>query len=115
MERAKVRVAGLGFRKGTGPEGFAAALLAAGRVDALATAREKAEELAAACPGLRVIGVEVAGVATPSRSERVFGLKGTGSVAEAAALVAAGRGARLVRPKEVIGGVTLAVAEGEGE
>ena len=108
-------VAGLGFRKGTPPAAFAQALLAAGRVDALATAREKAHELAAACPGFRVIGVDVAGVATPTRSDLVLARKGTGSVAEAAALVAAGKWARLVLPRQVIGGVALAVAEGEDE
>ncbi|MFD2175736.1 cobalamin biosynthesis protein [Rhodobacter lacus] len=108
-----MRVAGLGFRRGT--VDFAAALAAAGPVDALATAAEKAQELAAALPGYRVLGVDVAGVETPTRSARVLALKGTGSVAEAAALVAAGPQARLVRGREVIGGVVLAVAEGEGE
>ncbi|PTV97216.1 cobalt-precorrin 5A hydrolase [Rhodobacter aestuarii] len=108
-----MRVAGLGFRKGT--VDFTAALLAAGPVDALATAAEKAQELAAALPGQRVIGVEVRGVETPTQSPRVLALMGTGSVAEAAALRAAGRGARLEGPRQVIGGVTLAVAEGEGE
>jgi cobalt-precorrin 5A hydrolase len=115
MERAAVRVAGLGFRPGCSANALQGALSAAGPVDALATAAEKAQELAAACPGRRVIGVTVAGVATPTQSERVLALKGTGSVAEAAALVAAGRGARLVLPRQVIGGVTIAVAEGEGE
>lgn len=110
-----MRVAGLGFRRGTGSGPLLAAISAAGAVDALATAAEKAQELAAAVPGHRVLGVAVAGVATPTQSARVLALKGTGSVAEAAALVAAGRGARLVLPRQVIDGVTIAVAEGEGE
>ena len=110
-----MKVLGLGFRRGTGAAAFAPVLLAAGPVDALATAAEKAQELAAALPGHRVIGVAVAGVATPTQSARVLALKGTGSVAEAAALRAAGAGARLVLPRQVLGGVTFAVAEGEGE
>ena len=110
-----MRVAGVGFRPGTGSKPLRQAVASLGRLDALATAREKAEELAAALPDYRVIGVSVAGVETPSQSERVRALKGTGSVAEAAALVAAGKGARLVLPRQVIGGVVLAVAEGEDE
>ena len=110
-----MRVAGIGFRTATPPVALRAALAAAGAVDRVATLRTKATELAAALPGVVVTGVDVAGVETPTRSARVEALFGTGSVAEAAALVAAGRGARLVRAREVIGGVTLAVAEGDGE
>ena len=110
-----MRVAGVGFRPGTVSKPLRQAVASLGRLDALATAREKAEELAAALPDYRVIGVSVAGVETPSQSERVRALKGTGSVAEAAALVAAGKGARLVLPRQVIGGVVLAVAEGDDE
>lgn len=110
-----MRVAGLGFRRDTAPAALAAAVAAVGPVDALATLKDKALALGQALPGRRVIGVAVAGVATPTQSARVLGLKGTGSVAEAAALVAAGRAARLVAPRRVIGGVTVAVAEGEGE
>lgn len=110
-----MRVAGIGFRTATPPAALRAALAAAGVVDRVATLRAKAAELGAALPGIPVAGVAVAGVVTPTRSVRVEALFGTGSVAEAAALVAAGSGARLVRQREVIGGVTLAVAEGDGE
>jgi cobalt-precorrin 5A hydrolase len=69
-----------------------------------------------ATPGaLAVTGVAVAGVATPTQAPRVQALYGTGSVAEAAALVGAGPGARLVTPRQVIGGVTIAVAEGRND
>ncbi|MBD3803660.1 MAG: cobalamin biosynthesis protein, partial [Thioclava sp.] len=34
-------------------------------------------------------------------------------VAEAAALVAAGQGARLIQARKIIGGVTIAVSEGD--
>lgn len=49
-----------------------------------------------------------------TRSERVLALKGTASIAEAAALVGAGRNARLLGPRITAGRVTCAIAEGEG-
>lgn len=109
-----MRVAGLGFSRRATPDDFAQALVVAGPVAALATAQEKAAALRAALPSARVIGVAVRGVATPGQSPRAQAAHGTGSVAEAAALVAAGPGARLVLERQVIGGVVVAVAEGSG-
>jgi cobalt-precorrin 5A hydrolase len=48
-----------------------------------------------------------------SHSPRVAALYGVGSVAEAAALLGAGEGARVVVPKFSAGGVSCAVAKGE--
>lgn len=114
------RVAGFGLRPGAGRQSLMATLrLAAGdeMPSALATIPEReaalrplAQEL-----GLPLHLVAVAGIATPTRSARVLASHGTGSVAEAAALVAAGPGARLVVGRVVSpdGMVTCAVAEGE--
>jgi cobalt-precorrin 5A hydrolase len=58
----------------------------------------------------------LAGVDTPTRSARMLARYGTGSLAEAAALVAAGPGARITQPRVVApdGSATLAIAEGPG-
>lgn len=87
----------------------------------LATVAGKAAGLRAlgAKLGLPVVAVPdgaLRGVATLSQSGRVRGLYGTGSVAEAVALVAAGPGARLWGPRAVSadGMATAAVAEGGG-
>ena len=55
------------------------------------------------------------GVSTPTRSPRILARHGTGSIAEACALVAAGPAARLVLPRVVSadGCVTLALARSE--
>ena len=116
-------VAGLGFRAGATEEDLAAALTLAGCApELIATLAVKAEARAlqavARRIGVRVIGLPetaLAGVATVTRSERVLHRFGTGSVAEAAALVAAGPGARLIRPRLVSGLVTLALAEASEE
>jgi cobalt-precorrin 5A hydrolase len=57
----------------------------------------------------------VAGVVTPSQSARVQALFGTGSLAEAAALVAAGPNARLLAAKTTspCGRATCAIAISE--
>ncbi|MFP1644622.1 cobalamin biosynthesis protein [Pontitalea aquivivens] len=111
-----MRVAGIGFRPGTPAAALSRALAAVeaqGGVDHLATIPQRVVALAAAFPARRVVGVPVAGVQTPTQSARVRALYATGSVAEAAALVAAGPGARLVVARLVVGGVTVAVAEAE--
>jgi cobalt-precorrin 5A hydrolase len=46
-----------------------------------------------------------------TRSERALSLYGVGSMAEAAALAAAGSGSRLVMPRRIVGHVTIAVAQ----
>ena len=45
------------------------------------------------------------------RSERAMALLGVASVAEAAALVGAGPGSRLVMPRRIIGNITIAAAQ----
>lgn len=114
------RVAGFGLRPGAGRQSLLAALaLAVGDAppNALATIPEREGALGplAQDMGLPLHLVAVAGVATPTRSARVLASHGTGSVAEAAALVAAGPGARLVVGRVVSpdGMATCAVAEGE--
>jgi cobalt-precorrin 5A hydrolase len=114
MECGAMKVAGLGFRAAANERDLADALaLAEGAspVDALATIATKVAALQTAFPHRKVIAVEVAGVDTPSQSQRIQAMHGTGSVAEAAALVAAGPGARLITARRVIGRVTIAVAE----
>ena len=124
-----MRVAGLGFRRAASQaaltEVLGAALAVAGPagagdapLDALATLPHKAQaavvQAVALALGLPVRAVEVAGQHTPTRSERITGAFGTGSVAEAAALVAAGPGARLIvgRMVSADGMATAAIAEG---
>jgi cobalt-precorrin 5A hydrolase len=87
----------------------------------LATLQAKAEGLAALgqALGLPIIALEpeaLRGIATPTRSDRVAAIFGIGSVAEGAALAAAGPGARLRGPRAVSadGTATAAIAEGLG-
>ncbi|MDD8024453.1 MAG: cobalamin biosynthesis protein [Paracoccaceae bacterium] len=97
-----MKVAGIGFRTTASLDSLRAALTAAeargGRVDALATTPHKAAALRhfAQEQGLFLYAVDVAGVPTPTQSPRIRRSFGTGSVSEAAALVAAGPGARIV-------------------
>lgn len=115
-------VAGLGFRSAAAAASLRDALARAGdgEVAALATAADKAGAAAivdlAAELGLPVIAVAPADLAAQpvaTRSPRVAALRGTGSVAEAAALAAAGPGARLLGPRAVSGDgmATAALAE----
>jgi cobalt-precorrin 5A hydrolase len=116
-----MRVAGFGFRMGVTEASLNDALARAGGVvgvTALATAEEKAEGLLALglTLGLPVIGVPrgaLAAQAVLTHSPRVETLYGTGSVAEAAALAAAGPGACLLAPRaqSADGSATAAIAE----
>jgi cobalt-precorrin 5A hydrolase len=124
MECGAMRIAGMGFRKTAGIDSLRSALLAAGGTDgvvALATAADKAEARAlialAAELRLRICAIAptaLAAVETQTRSDRVAARFGTGSLAEAAALAAAGAGARLLGPRAVSadGMATAAIAEG---
>ncbi|WP_378947282.1 cobalamin biosynthesis protein [Paracoccus sp. R86501] len=107
-----MRVAGIGCRADTPLETLARSV---GDVDVLATIPERAGLLRplAARLGLPLRIVSVAGVETPTQSPRVQSLHATGSVAEAAALVAAGPSARLTGPRIVsaCGRFTIAIAE----
>ncbi|SOH94264.1 cobalt-precorrin 5A hydrolase [Monaibacterium marinum] len=112
-----MRVAGIGFRGSAGAAAICDALGGA-QVDALATLQRKADALRAFDLGWPVIGVsdvEIAAMQTPSHSERVFAQLGTGSLAEAAALVAAGPDARLLVTRRISsdGMATAAIAEGQ--
>lgn len=118
-----MRVAGLGFRAGASAESLRAALDAAGGaagLAALATAEDKAgaESLRAfagalALPIRAISAEEISAQTTLTRSPRVTALRGTGSLAEAAALAALGPGARLIGPRAVApdGMAVAAIAE----
>ena len=117
-------VAGFGFRSGVTLPALQEALVRAGGVRGvthLATLAAKADDLAplARLLNLPVLELEphaLRGLPTLTRSERVEALFGTGSVAEAAALAAAGPGARLWGPRALSadGTATAAIAEGTG-
>ncbi|HQU68809.1 MAG TPA: cobalamin biosynthesis protein [Albidovulum sp.] len=116
-----MRVAGFGFRTVTSAAALKDAYArAGGGADALATLAEKAAapEFAefAAREGLPIVAVAreaISGIVTPTKSDRVLDRFGTGSVAEAVALVASGPGARLRGPrmKSEDGSATAAIAE----
>ena len=117
-----MRVAGIGFRAAATAASLRDAYArAGGGAEALATASEKAGAAAlvdfARSVGLRVLPVAAEALSAQqvlSRSELVARQFKTGSVAEAAALAAAGPGARLLGPRVVSedGMATAAIAEG---
>ncbi len=126
MECHAVRVAGFGFRDGAGIASLRAALAAAGGADigALASVAEKAGapvlQALAAEMGVRVIALPASalnGVETITQSPRLLARFGTGSLAEAAALCAAGPGAKLLGPRRASPDrmATAAIAEGSGQ
>jgi cobalt-precorrin 5A hydrolase len=120
-------VAGVGCRRGAPAPDIEAAIRAAlarakittAALDAVATIAAKRGEagIQAAAEKLGVSVVLVAdadlltaGNRTQTRSARVRALTGVPSVAEAAALAAAGPSARLISPRLVIGAATCALA-----
>ena len=117
-----MRVAGFGFRKGASEAALHDALMRAGGaagVTMLATAADKAEGLSgfARSLGLPLVAVplgDLPGQGVATQSPRVTALYGTGSLAEAAALAAAGPGGRLIAPRaqSADGTATAAIAEG---
>jgi cobalt-precorrin 5A hydrolase len=104
-------VAGFGFRRAATAESLLDALDKARGPQApalLATAEDKAaapafQALSARlCLPIHAVTLDaLAQVETPTRSATVRALRGSGSVAEAAALVAAGPGASLLGPRAV--------------
>ncbi|GHC88435.1 cobalamin biosynthesis protein [Novosphingobium pokkalii] len=105
-------VAGFGFRAAADQAALRAALALAQaqcksgqpRVTHLATAADKAPALAPLAqalglPLLAIAAPALAGCATPTRSPASLRARGTGSLAEAAALAGAGPGARLLAPR----------------
>ncbi|MFN3847473.1 MAG: cobalamin biosynthesis protein [Paracoccaceae bacterium] len=119
-----MRIAGIGFRTGASLASLRDVLAQVealgGTAEALATPQSKADDpplrALAAERGLRVFAVRVAGIKTPTQSARVLALHGTGSVAEAAALAAAGPGAKITVARVVASDAmaTCAMAECEG-
>lgn len=121
-----MKVAGLGFRKDVTLASLREALAAAGGADglaAVATVSDKADtealkRLASDCgvPIKAVPANMIAGIATTTQSQLITEKFGTGSVAEAAALVAAGPRARLIATRAVSQDrtATAAIAEGDG-
>ncbi|MFO1084289.1 MAG: cobalamin biosynthesis protein [Reyranellaceae bacterium] len=124
-----VIVAGVGFRLGTTAEEIEAlvrqalVLHGAERLDLLVTEAGKADE-----PGFQEAGrrlsVDVAACTAAdlqsvsdkllTRSARVLKATGLPSIAEAAALVAAGRNSRLLGPRVAAARATCALAVGDG-
>lgn len=120
-----MRVVGFGFRGGADMASLQDALTrvlseAGGSIDAIVTESAKARapafrDLAQALklPGLGITAEDLAQMITPTQSERVIDKFGTGSLAEAAALAAAGPEARLVAARVISGDgkATAALAE----
>jgi cobalt-precorrin 5A hydrolase len=120
-------VAGVGCKAGASAgeieAAIAEALVRAGlsteTLAALATSFAKGDEpgiaAAATARGLKLVMVpqrdlEAAGARVVTRSERVLALTGVPSVAEAAALAAAGPASRLLGPRIAVGPATCALA-----
>ncbi|UGY13265.1 cobalamin biosynthesis protein [Bradyrhizobium septentrionale] len=122
-----MKVAGLGFRRDASAASLRDALDAAGGSEglaAVATVSDKADavplKVLAQELGLPIRGIPaelLAGTGTATQSELIKARFGTGSVAEAVAIAAAGRGARLisVRATSQDRMATAAIAEGDGE
>ena len=126
-----MRVAGIGCRRGASAQEIAAVIAltlerlesGARALDVMATLAEKAVEpgiaeaarrldlplMACAPEDMRSVEDRIA-----TRSERVKQATGLPSVAEAAALFAAGPGSRLIVPRVATGRATCAIAEGPG-
>jgi len=121
-------VAGIGCRKGAAvaeveaviAAALARAGLSADALDLIATSAAKGGEpgivAAASALGVPLVAVppvdlEAAGAHTLTHSERVVALTGVNSVAEAAALAAAGPTARLLAPRIAVGPATCALAD----
>jgi len=120
-------VAGVGCRRGaTAPDieaairaALARANISADALDVIATMAEKKDEAgirgAAEKLGVAVVivsksALEAANDRTTTRSERVRALMGIPSVAEAAAVAAAGPLAQLIGPRLAVGPATCAIA-----
>ena len=119
-------IAGIGCRQGAAAPDIEAAIRAAlaragvttADLNAIATGSAKAAEAgiaaAAAKLGLPVVliaddALKAAGARTETRSERVLALTGVPSLAEAAALAAAGPSSRLIASRLVLGAATCAL------
>lgn len=120
MGGCAVIIAGFGFRVGATVESLASAFArAGGQADVFATAHDKAraDVFARFTAGRRVAEIPpeaLAAQVTLTQSAASQAARGTGSVAEAAALAAAGPGARLIAVRVVSedGCATCALAKG---
>jgi cobalt-precorrin 5A hydrolase len=127
MERGQMKVAGLGFKRDVTLASLREALLAAGGPEglaAVATVSDKAETAVLKSLArefnvpIKAVPAEIlAGITTSTQSVLIKAKFGTGSIAEAAALAAAGPHARLISTRAVSRDrtATAAIAEGEGE
>lgn len=125
MAGGAVIVAGFGFRATAAVESLEDALIQAGggrQIACLATAQDKAGAAVfrrfASRFGLPVRGIDSASLEaqeTQTQSQASHDARGIGSMAEAAALAAAGPGARLLVPRAISadGMATCALAEGD--
>jgi len=120
-------VAGIGCRRGAAAIDIEAVILAAlaragiraADLNAIATSTAKETE-AGIATAASIFGVDVvpiaeaelkaAGARVTTRSDRVLALTGVPSLAEAAALAAAGPSSRLIASRLVVGAATCAVA-----
>ena len=120
-------VAGIGCRRGAAAHDVEAALraalaqagLAANALDAIATMDGKDREAGITSVakkfGVRLVSLpqsdlKAASDRAATHSQRVLALAGVPSVAETAALAAAGPAARLVATRHIVGGATCALA-----
>jgi len=104
MDGHAVRVAGFGMRAAAGLDSLRAALALAGEAQALAALPAHAARVRELADALRLPLLEVtdiAGIVTPTVSAVVVARFGTGSVAEAVALAAAGPRARIIAARVV--------------
>lgn len=116
-------VAGLGFRKSAGVSALRDALARAQQgqpaITAIAVPHDKVDQLLdlAQAMGLPLMAIDpqvLAAVPTLTQSNASLAARQTGSVAEAAALAAAGPGARLFGPRHISADrlATCAIAQG---
>jgi cobalt-precorrin 5A hydrolase len=129
LDKAMI-VAGVGCRRGAAAPDIEAAILAALAragirgadltVIATSTAKQAEPGIAAAAAklGLRIkliphAELKAVGARVTTRSDRVLALIGVPSLAEAAALAAAGPSARLLAARLVVGAATCALAASE--
>jgi cobalt-precorrin 5A hydrolase len=127
MDLGEAMIAGVGCKAGASAGEIEAAIVAAlaragpaaATLTALATSFAKAGEpgiaAAARARGVKFVVVpqrdlEAASARVVTRSARVLALTGVPSVAEAAALAAAGPASRLVGPRVAVGPATCALA-----
>lgn len=106
-----MKVAGFGFRKKACIDSLSDALARAGGAEGLTALAAPEDKAGAPCladlaarlglPIMAVAHTDLASAATLTEAPRVRALRGTGSVAEAAALAAAGPSARLTGPRAI--------------